>query len=128
MGDRPTKLELLEAVKGFLERELLPTLDGVRRFHTLVSANALGIVAREIALEGEQLRARHARLAHLLERDDVPPADPAELATAVEELERALCERIRAGIADAGPGRAAVLAHLWTTTRERLAVSNPAYR
>ncbi|MSO58592.1 MAG: phosphotransferase family protein [Thermoleophilia bacterium] len=46
--DRPSAGELAEAVRGFLEQELLPTLADQRlRFRTLVAMNALRIVERE---------------------------------------------------------------------------------
>ena len=32
MQDRPTALELLAAVRGFLEEEIVPGLEGRRRF------------------------------------------------------------------------------------------------
>ncbi len=48
--DRPTAAELAEAVREFLEAELLPVLDDHRlRFRTLVAMNALGMVERETA-------------------------------------------------------------------------------
>ena len=50
MTDRPTAAELAEAVREFLEVEILPTLDDHRlRFRTLVAMNALSIVEREAA-------------------------------------------------------------------------------
>src|SRR3954451_20477979 len=50
MGDRPTAPELAEAVREFLETELLPLFDDPRlRFRTLVAMNALAIVEREVA-------------------------------------------------------------------------------
>ena len=127
MADRPTKLELLEAVQKFLDSELMPELEGVRRFHTRVASNVLGIVRRELALEGEQLPERFARLAGLLERSDAPPADPEALAQAIEALETEVCERIRAGEADAGAWRDTLLRHLQADVRERLAIDNPRY-
>lgn len=49
MSDRPTALELLEAVEEFLSSEVLPTLDDQRlKFRTLVALNALGIARREL--------------------------------------------------------------------------------
>ena len=50
--DRPTPAELLEAVREFLEQEIVPGLDDPRlRFRTLVAMNALGIAARELSTE-----------------------------------------------------------------------------
>jgi hypothetical protein len=50
--DRPTPEELVEAVREFLEQEILPGLDDRRlRFRTLVAMNALGIAARELSTE-----------------------------------------------------------------------------
>lgn len=69
MADRPTTQELAEAVREFLETEILPVLDDHRlRFRTLVAMNALGMVERETA---------------------APPAD--------READRELARRIRAG-------------------------------
>src|SRR5215213_5960841 len=68
-ADRPSAAELADAVREFLETELLPLLDDPRlRFRTLVAMNALGIVEREVA---------------------APPPD--------REKERELARRIRAG-------------------------------
>lgn len=48
--DRPTAAELAQAVREFLEGEILPALSDHRlRFRTLVAMNALGIVERETA-------------------------------------------------------------------------------
>ncbi len=50
MPDRPTALELVEAVKEFLAGEVLPLMDDHRmKFRTLVAMNALGIAYRELA-------------------------------------------------------------------------------
>ncbi len=126
--ERPTKQELLGAIRGFLEKELMPELEGVRRFHVRVSVNALAIVLRELELEGEQRPAQHARLCALLGRTDAPPAEPRALDRAVETLERELCARIRAGFGDEPDARERLLAHLRESSAERLAVSNPGYR
>jgi Domain of unknown function (DUF6285) len=49
MPDRPTQAELAEAVREFLEGEVLPLLDDHRlKFRTLVALNALGILQREL--------------------------------------------------------------------------------
>jgi Domain of unknown function (DUF6285) len=50
--DRPTSAELVEAVREFLEEEVLPEFDDRRlRFRTLVATNALAIAARELSTE-----------------------------------------------------------------------------
>ena len=125
MAEKPTARELLEAVQKFLERDLLPELEGVRRFHARVAVYVLGIVQRELALEGEQWPAQHARLAALLGKGEPAPSGRDELLRAIEALERELVARIRAGFGDASDERERLLAHLRATAAERLAVSNP---
>ena len=50
MPDRPTALELIEAVTEFLSTEVLPAATDHRaKFRTLVALNALGIAWRELA-------------------------------------------------------------------------------
>ena len=48
MQDRPTAIELLTSVREFIEQDVMPGLEGRKRFHALVSANVLAIVAREL--------------------------------------------------------------------------------
>lgn len=128
MQDRPDVGELLEAVRAFLEGQVVPALDGTRRFHARVAANVLAIVGRELAQEATLLRAEWTRLGELLgvSAARVPDSDAA-LRAAVRELNGVLAARIREGAADDGPWGAAVLAHLRATTAERLAIANPRY-
>ena len=128
MGDRPTKLELLEAVRRFLDQDLAGELEGVRRFHARVASNALAIVSREIECEAESLPALYVRLAALLGHAEPAPSGLAGLDRAIDELEAELGERIRAGDADAAAFRGEVLAYLRESVRERLRVANPGYR
>jgi len=124
MQDRPTATELLDAVRGFLERDVISALDGTAKFHARVAANVLAIVGRELALDDAQLVAEWARLDALLGAVD-PPADQAARRGALRDRTEALCVRIRDGAADAGPFRDAVLAHLTATVREKLTIANP---
>ena len=55
-----------------------------------------------------------------------PPGDPALLRRCVLEANRELCERIRQGLADAGPWRQRVLAHVRSAVEEKLRINNPA--
>lgn len=128
MGDQPDKLELLRAVKRFLDEELLPELEGVHRFHARVASNAIGIVAREIEIGPANLKAQFERLRSLLDDPAPAPADPEELDREVTRMERDLAERIRSGRTDEPGPRSRVLEHLRRTTRERLDVANPTYR
>ena len=63
--DVPTAAELVEAVREWLERDVLAATDGRLKFHTRVAANVLAIVERELALGAEQADAHRARLAQL---------------------------------------------------------------
>lgn len=126
MQDRPTAIELLAAVRAFLREDLVPTLEGRRRFHALVAANVLEIVGRELASEEAQLEREWRRLADLFALDPaVPPRAGARLREAVRGLEGRLAEAIRAGEADAEPFAGRVRAHVRTTVLEKLAVADP---
>jgi hypothetical protein len=128
MQDRPTALELLAAVRGFLEDDLVPTLEGRRRFHALVAANVLGVVERELGGEEEQLARQWDRLADLF--DLAPSSRPEALSAlrgAVRALETRLAECIRAGDADGDAFGGRVRAHVRATVQEKLAVANPRF-
>ena len=126
MQDRPTVRELLAAVRGFLEDEVVGVLDGPRRFHALVAANVLAIAERELAGEEASLLAEWRRLVPLLgSSPGEPPARLDALRTAVRDATATLVERIRRGDADAGPFSAAVRAHVRETVEDKLRVANP---
>ncbi len=126
MQDRPTYDELLAAVERFLSQEIVPNMEGVRRFHARVAANVLGIVRRELEREEEQLAAEWAGLDGLL-GPGKPPEGRAALREAVGARKADLCERIRAGEADAEPFREAVISQVRRTIRDKLLVSNPGW-
>jgi hypothetical protein len=121
--DRPSAEELLGAVQRFLADEVVPALDGPRRFHARVAAAVVGAVARELARGDADLRAEWRRLRALLGLRGDEPVDLAALAAAVRAGNEELVLRIRAGDADTGPWRAKVLAHLRATSDEKLAVA-----
>ena len=127
MQDRPDAAELLNAVRAFLEEQVVPALEGTRQFHARVAANVLAIVGRELALGEDALRAEWWRLGTLLGTSAEPPEGVSLLAAAVRRRNEELAVRIRAGDADAGPWRADVLGHLRATSAERLEIANPKY-
>jgi len=132
MHDRPTAIELLEAVRRFLESDVVPALEGPKKFHARVAANVMSILAREWQLEEGQLAAEWASASALLgESAPLPgesaplPANRDEARAGLRRMTEALCERIREGEADAGPWRAAVLRHLRLVVRQKLEVASP---
>jgi hypothetical protein len=128
MQDRPTYSELLDAVRHFLESDVVPALDGPKKFHARVAANVLAIVQRELQSEDAQLRTEWQRLDTLLSTAETPPAERDAMRRRLAERTEALCARIRQGDADTGPWRAAVLTHVRQTVIEKLVVANPRYR
>jgi Domain of unknown function (DUF6285) len=120
MNDRPTAAELLDAVRHFLETDLLPSLSDARlRFQTLIAANVLAVAGRELATEKEHLREEWSLLggAEL-------PADPR---LAVEERNRNLCARIRAGDFDEPTAFRSLASTLRQLVLRKLEVANPRY-
>jgi hypothetical protein len=76
MHDRPTALELIEAVTEFLSTEVLPAASDHRlKFRTLVALNALNIARRELESAGKSLllgEEEAAALARRIRSGDVP--------------------------------------------------------
>jgi hypothetical protein len=102
-------MELLEAVREWIDREVIPSTDGRLRFHARVASNVLAMVEREIELGPAQAAAHDERLAQL------GVADYAELAAAIRERrfdDRA--EELRSLLAQ--------------DVADKLAVANPTYR
>ena len=123
MQDRPGAAELAQAVREFIETEVLPGIDDPRlRFRTLVAANGLGILEREIALGAPLLRREVGSLARLLGHPNPLPDDLEDLRRRAVELNGELVLRIRAGDAPDG-----TLAHLLATVADKLRVASPRY-
>ncbi len=112
--DQPSIRELVTAVRDFLETKAMPELKGHTAFHARVAANALSIVARQLEFYGLASEEETKRLASLLGHEG-----------ALEDLNRELCARIRAGeFTLKTPGLAE---HLETTTRDKVAIDQPNY-
>ena len=63
--DDPSAAALTEAVREFLERDVLPATDGRVRFHTRVAINVLGMIERELSLGPAQAQAHAEALRRL---------------------------------------------------------------
>jgi len=74
----PTASQLVEAVREFLEGDVMEATQGRVQFHARVAARALATVERELALGGADRVAHTARLA------SIGMADDAELAAAIQ--------------------------------------------
>ena len=107
--DAPSAAQLLEAVREFLERDVMTATEGRVQFHTRVAVNVLAMVQRELEQGPAQAEAHRAALARLGVNDE------AELAAA-----------IRAGSLD--ERRAEVVEVLRQTVAAKLDVANPRYR
>lgn len=114
MMDQPSILELVDAVRDFIEKRAMPELKGHTAFHARVAANALGIVSRELSLGPKAMEEEKARLSALLGHDGT-----------LDELNRELCRRIREGLM--GLDTPGLAAHLEQTTRDKVAIDQPNY-
>ena len=106
--DAPSSTELLEAVREWIEREVIPATDGRLRFHARVASNVLAMVEREIELGPTQAVEHQHRL------DQLGVADDAELAAAIRERR----------LDDRGDELRSLLADM---VADKLAVANPGY-
>jgi aminoglycoside phosphotransferase (APT) family kinase protein len=114
-GVRPTAAELAEAVREFLERDVMDAVDGWLRFHTRVAANALGMLEREARFGPALAAAERARLAALVGRDGT-----------LAELAREVAAGIRSGALDDRHDE--VVDAVRESVRAKLAIANPGYR
>lgn len=73
----PTSAELIEAVREWLERDVMSSTEGRLRFHARVAANVLATVERELAVGADQEREHRERL------ESLGMANDAELAAAI---------------------------------------------
>ena len=71
--DRPTAAELVQAVREFLERDVMAATEGRVQFHTRVAVNALGMIERELTDGPAFAAAERERAAALLGHDDDTP-------------------------------------------------------
>ena len=93
MSDRPDAAELVEAVREFIETEVLPAIADARlRFRVLVAANALTIAQRDLQI-GDELLAEEVAVLEKLTGSRAA-GTPRERSTA---LTRELARRIRRG-------------------------------
>lgn len=127
MQSAPDEATLLEAVAGFLEQTLMPSVtDPALGFRVRIAAHVLGGLARELRLGEDHDRAELARLATLLEQP-VPAVDgTGSRREAIRAWEALLAERLRQGAWEE-EGLARVRTALRETLAARLSETNPRF-
>lgn len=113
--DRPTAVEILQAIDGFLQDKVTPQLDAHSQFHLKVTRNLLGLLQREWQQRDDFRQQELQRLHALLDNDSDD----------LETLNRELCEAIRTRTL--GMDNSALQQHLQATARAKLAIDNPRY-
>ena len=127
MNDRPNAVELVNAVRQYLESELLPTLTDARlKFQTLIAANVLSIAERELKTEEVDLTVELAVYAELRKLGE-KPVTLMELRAAVWTANALLCEKIRRGDYDEPAEFKALARQLRQFVERKLQVANPRY-
>lgn len=114
MMDQPSALELVAAVREFIEKHAIPQLQGHTAFHARVAANALAIVGRELEQGGNANMQEHERLRRLLGADGT-----------LDQLNRELCRRLRSNTLTFDQPDLAE--HLTQTTLAKVAIDQPTY-
>lgn len=109
---RPTAVELLDAVRSFLEDDVMSAVEGRTQFHARVAVNVLSTVIRELE-QGEAADAAERSVLVALLGHDAP----------LQELVEELAAAIRDGRIDVDDPE--VLAHLRATARADVAIANP---
>ncbi|HEX6874902.1 MAG TPA: DUF6285 domain-containing protein [Nocardioidaceae bacterium] len=105
--DEPRAGALVEAVREFLERDVLDATEGSVRFHVRVAVNALRIVERELAHAPVHAEEHHRRLHELGCGDDTELADLVRShgpEVDRSDLRAALTAMVRAKLTVANPG------------------------
>jgi len=127
MNDRPDAAELIDAVRGFLEAEVIPAQGDARlRFHALVAANVLSIALRELRGEELGLVEEWRLLSSLLGEAGETPCGLAAMRAGVRALNERLCSAIREGKFD-GERFAAAAEVVRQLAVRKLEVANPRY-
>ena len=116
MHDQPSVLELVSAVKSFIDETAGPQLTGHAAFHARVASNALATVLRDLEQRPK---------ADLEERQGLINLLNATGDETTQELNQKLSALIRSGDMTAEtPG---LLAHLKTTTMAQVEIDQPRY-
>ena len=113
--DRPSAVEILQAIDQFLQEKVAPQLEPHSKFHLKVTSNLLRLLQREWEQWDGFLGDELARLQALLDNDS----------TDIDALNQELCDAIRN--ATLGLDNPLLKQHLQHSARAKLEIDNPRY-
>jgi len=123
MQDRPTAIELLDALGDFMRDRAAHARDRWERFQFQVAANSIGVISRELEMEDAFMRAEWHGLDRLLGEEERPDGASA-FSARLKERNGDLAERIRRGEFN-GDAEDRLLAHLWETVVNKVRIASP---
>lgn len=123
MQDRPTSIELLDALGDFMRDRAANARDRWERFQFQVAANSLGVLKREAELEDGFMREEWRGLDALLAAEPTPQGQAA-FATRLQERNDQLIAAIHSGNFD-GENEDRLLQHLWQTVVNKVRIASP---
>jgi hypothetical protein len=121
--DRPTAVELLDALGAFMRDRSANARDRWERFQFQVAANSIAIISRELQFEDGFMRDEWRGLDRLLGEEQMPVEQDA-FAARLQQRNEQLAERIRGGDFT-GETEDALLAHLWQTVVNKVRIASP---
>lgn len=123
MQDRPTAAEILAAIGEYLQQDVLPLVEGAVRYRTLVAANLVALLGREIDAVVGAAETERADLVALL---GIAGAEGGQ-ERRVEDLSAILQARLVAAEPLEGEFLRASREVLERSVRDKLATNKPGY-
>ena len=123
MQDRPTAAEILATIGEYLQQDVLPLVEGAVRYRTLVAANLVALLGREIDAGVGATETERADLVALLGIAGVEGAQERR----VEDLSAILQARLVAAEPLDGEFLRASREVLERSVRDKLATNKPGY-
>ena len=123
MQDRPTAVELLDALGDFMRDRAAHVRDRWERFQFQVAANSIGIVSRELRMEDGFMRDEWGGLDALLGAEPMPVEGTDAWRSRMLERNEELSARIRRGDFDGNDD--ALVRHLWETVVNKARIASP---
>ena len=124
MQDRPTAIELLDALRDFMRDRAEHSRDRWERFQFQVAANSLGIIGRELAMDDAFMREEWHGLDRLLGVEPAPETQEA-FRVRLRARNEELAHKIRNGGFDDTAAEAELLPHILATVVNKVRIASP---